>query len=335
MAPLRVGIDVSPLALTRAGTARHIRSLLRALEDEPGIELRRYAFGGSSRALVPVRDVGWYLAALPARARRDGLDVLHCPTQRAPVRSALPLVVTFHDLAVLRHPETFNRWTRTYSRLALPRVARAARRLIAVSEFTRRELLDLLEVPEEKVHVIPNAVGAPFDAKGEAAAGDYVLAVGTLEPRKNLNRLVDGFRRAGLNGCRLVVAGAAGWGDVRLGGDGVDWLGEVRDEELARLYRGARAVAYVSLYEGFGLPVLEAMACGAPVVAGRNEVAEEVAGGAAVLVDPLDPDAIAAGLSEAVDRREELRQRGLKRVRAFDWAEVARATVEVYREAAT
>ena len=326
-------MDVSPLALTRAGTARHIRSLLAALEDED-VEVRRYALGGSSRALVPVRDLGWYLAALPLRARRDRVDVLHCPTQRAPVHSSVPLVVTFHDLAVLRHPETFNRWTRDYSRLTLPRVARAATRLIAVSEFTKRELLELLDVPAEKVRVIPNAVGEPFTAEGDAAEGDYVLAVSTLEPRKNLERLVEAYRRAGLNGLPLLVAGAAGWGGVQVEGDGVRWLGEVRDEELARLYRGARCVAYVSLYEGFGLPVLEAMACGTPVVAARNGALEEVAGGAAVLVDPLDPDAIAAGIAEALDRGAELRERGLERARAFDWREVARETLAVYREAA-
>jgi glycosyltransferase involved in cell wall biosynthesis len=326
-------MDVSALALTRAGTARHIRSLLAALADDD-VELRRYALGGSARALVPVRDLGWYLAALPAKARRDGVDVLHCPTQRAPVRSSVPLVVTFHDLAVLRHPETFNRWSRTYSRLALPRVARAARRVIAVSEFTKRELLELLDVPEEKVRVIPNAVGPQFSPEGESAPGDYVLAVSTLEPRKNLPRLVEAYRRAGLNGLPLLIAGAPGWGDVQVGGEGVRWLGEVGDDELARLYRGARAVAYVSLYEGFGLPVLEAMACGVPVVTARTGALEEVAGGAAVLVDPLDPDAIAAGLAEAIERREELGPLGLERARAFDWREVARQTVAVYREAA-
>ena len=333
MAPLRVGIDVSPLSLSRAGTARHIRSLLDALEAEP-VEMHRYGLGGSSRLLVPVRDLGWYLAALPRKARRDGMDVLHCPTQRAPTRSRVPLVVTVHDLAVLRHPETFNRWTRTYSRRVLPRVARAATRLIAVSEFTKRELCELLGVPPEKVRVVPNAVGEPFTAEGDSAAGDYVLAVSTLEPRKNLPRLVEGYRRAGLNGLPLLVAGAAGWGDVRVSGDGVRLLGEVSDHELARLYRGARAVAYVSLYEGFGLPVLEAMACGAPVVAARNDALAEVSGGAAVLVDPLDPDSIASGLVEAIDRREELRPLGLARARVFAWRKVARETVAVYREAA-
>ncbi|HSC50834.1 MAG TPA: glycosyltransferase family 1 protein [Gaiellaceae bacterium] len=330
--PLRVGMDVSALALTRAGTARHIRSLLEALRDED-VDVHRYALGGSARALVPVRDLAWYLTGLPWKARRDGVNVLHCPTQRAPTRSRVPLVVTFHDLAVLRHPETFNRWTRTYSRGVLPGVVRAATRLIAVSEFTKRELVELLDAPAEKVRVIPNAVGAPFTSDGDAAAGDYVLAVSTLEPRKNLERLVDGYRRAELDGLPLLVAGAAGWGGVRVQGDGVRWLGEVRDDELARLYRGARAVAYVSLYEGFGLPVLEAMACGAPVVASRNDALEEVAGNAAVLVDPLDPAAIAAGLQEAIDRREELRSRGLARARAFDWHRVARETVAVYREA--
>jgi glycosyltransferase involved in cell wall biosynthesis len=184
------------------------------------------------------------------------------------------------------------------------------------------------------VRVIPNAVGEQFTAEGDEAEGDYVLAVSTLEPRKNLERLVEAYRRARLNGLPLLVVGAEGWGGVRVEGDGVRWLGEVRDEELARLYRGARCVAYVSLYEGFGLPVLEAMACGTPVVAARNAALEEVAGEAAVLVDPLDPDAIAAGLAEALDRGPELRERGLERARAFDWHRVARETVAVYREAA-
>jgi glycosyltransferase involved in cell wall biosynthesis len=309
---------------TRAGTARYVNALREHLRP---IEV---SFPATSRLRTAVADTVWY----PRLRAPDGADLLHCPTFRGPFRARGPLVVTVHDLAVLRHPEWFNRWTATYSRVAVPRVIRAATLVIAVSEFTKRELVDLLEVPPENVRVIPNAVGEPFTADGDAAAGDYVLAVSTLEPRKNLPRLVEGYRRAGLNGLPLLVAGAAGWGGVHVEGDGVRWLGEVQDEELARLYRGARAVAYVSLYEGFGLPVLEAMACGAPVVAARNDALEEVSGGAAVLVDPLDPDAIAAGLHEALDRREELRPLGLARARVFDWHRVARETVAVYREAA-
>ena len=206
----------------------------------------------------------------------------------------------------------------------------AARRIIAVSEFTRRELVELLRVPDEKVRVVPNGSDDEFTPEGPAADGEYVLAVGTLEPRKNLPRLVEAARRSGVE---LRVVGARGWGGVEVGGNGVRWLGEVTDADLARLYRGARCVAYPSVYEGFGIPVLEAMACGAPVVTSRGTAMEEIADGAAVLVDPSDPAELAAGIERAAAERETLVPRGLERARAFRWDAVARATVGVYREA--
>lgn len=325
---MRVGIDVSPLAQTRAGTARHLGSLLEYVH---GVELVRLAFGGAGRAATVVRDAWWYPMALPRAARGARVHVLHCPTFRAPLRSPVPLVVTVHDLAVLRYPETFNRWTRTYSRVAVPRVVRAARRVIAVSEFTKRELVELLRVEEERIRVIPNAAGEAFAPEGDAAEGEYVLAVGTLEPRKNLGRLIEATRRAKLE---LRVVGARGWGGVEAGGDGVRWLGELPDAELARLYRGALCLAYPSLYEGFGIPVLEAMACGAPVVTSAGGATEEVAAAAAVLIDPTDTASIAAGIEEAVSRREELSRAGLERARRFGWEAAAAATVAVYEEAA-
>src|SRR5919108_1278121 len=123
MRDLRVGIDVSPLELTGAGTARYVRKLLEALEREPGLELHGYSFSGSSRPAKIWRDIGWYLGALPVASRKD--DVLHLPGHRGPLFTAIPIVITIHDLAVFRHPETFNRWTRRYSRLFLPLLARA------------------------------------------------------------------------------------------------------------------------------------------------------------------------------------------------------------------
>jgi glycosyltransferase involved in cell wall biosynthesis len=331
---LHVGIDVSPLALTRAGTARYLTSILAALADEPNVHLSQYDFGGSGRPTRIARDAVWYLGVLPHVAARDGVDVLHCPTFRAPVRASVPLVVTFHDLAVLRHPASFNAWSRHYGRVLLPRVARRADAVIAVSKFTRRELIELLTVPEEKIHVVPNGVGHPFRAGGPAADGQYVLAVSTLEPRKNLPTLVEGFRRASLDGWELRIVGARGWGHVRPEGKSVRMLGEVGDAELARLYRGAGCVAYLSLYEGFGLPVLEAMASGAPVVTSCGGACEELAADAAVLVDALAPDAIAAGLIEAIERGDELRRRGRERAAAFDWRRTAAETLCVYRKAA-
>ena len=243
----------------------------------------------------------------------------------------MPLVVTVHDLAVLRRPEAFNRWTRGYSRMLVPRVVREAARVIAVSEFTKRELVELLDVPEERVRVVPNGVGHPFVTKGGRAGGEYVLAVGTVEPRKNLARLAQATRASGVE---LRVAGSRGWGDVNVNGDGVRFLGFVPDEELASLYRGALCVAYPSLYEGFGIPVLEALACGAPVVTSAGTAMAEVADGAAVLVDPLDPDAIAAGIEEAIARRDELAPLGPPRAAVFTWRAAAETTAAVYRELA-
>jgi glycosyltransferase involved in cell wall biosynthesis len=331
---LRVGIDTSPLALTRAGTARYLRALLASLQDEP-VEVSRYELAGEGRLRKLWRDTAWYLRALPRAARRDGVDVLHCPTQRAPIRPSMPLVITIHDLAVLRHPTMFNLWTRRYSALALPKIVRAARRIIVGSDFTRREVIELLEAPEEKLRVIPYGVGGSFTAPDETNAnGDYVLAVSTLEPRKNLERLVEGFRLADLEGLELRVVGAEGWGGVQVGGDQVRWLGEISDAELARQYRGAATVAYVSLYEGFGLPVLEAMASGASVVAPAGPPFSEFSDGIAVGVDPRDPDSIAVGLREAVERRDELGPLGRERASEFSWRRAAKAHVDVYREAA-
>jgi glycosyltransferase involved in cell wall biosynthesis len=334
MAALRVGIDVSPLAQTRAGTARYVNELTAALESQGDVELRRYGFGGSGRSVAALRDAVWYPAVLPARGRRDRVDVLHCPTFRAPLRSPVPLVVTFHDLAVLRHPEAFNAWTRRYSALMLPRVAGAAAAIVSVSEFTKQEIVALLDVPAGKVRVIPNGVAAPFRREGSASQGDYVLAVSTLEPRKNLQTLVDAFARAKLDGCELRVVGDRGWGGVDVNGDRVRYLGFVPDEELASLYRGARCVAYVSRYEGFGLPVLEALACGAPVVAADLPPIRELANGAAITVDPVDPDAIATGLEQAAERRDELSARGPEAAARYDWGRTAAETLALYCEVA-
>ena len=324
---MNVAIDASPLIQTRAGTARYLRALLRELRRRDDVEVSTLAFGRADRLSTLARDAVWYPFAV---GRRRGADVLHCPTYRGPLRPGLPLVVTVHDLAVLRHPDAFNRWTRTYSPRVVPRVLAAARSIIAVSEFTRQELIQLLRIPEQKIHVVPNGVEDTFTADGPAADGEYVLAVGTLEPRKNLPRLIEAARR---NHVELRVVGARGWGGVEVAGNGVRWLGEIDDAQLARLYRGALCVAYPSLYEGFGIPVLEAMACGVPVVTSRGTAMEEVADGAAVLVDPRDPAELAAGIERAAAERDTLVLRGLERARSFRWDAVADATVAVYREA--
>jgi alpha-1,3-rhamnosyl/mannosyltransferase len=330
MPEIEIGFDTSPLHQTVAGVNRYVTSLLAALEATGEVSIHRYALPGRGRIASLVRDVNWYLHALPRAAARDSVALLHCPTQRAPTRSSVPLLVTVHDVATLRLPEAFKPWTRLYTRTVFPRVLRAADRIIAVSEFTASELMSLFDVPPRKITVVPNGVSAPFCSDGDTAAGDYVLAVSTVEPRKNLERLVEAVASLRPGGADLRLVGAKGWGRVRLDGR-VTRLGFVSDEELARLYREARCLAYVPLYEGFGLPVLEAMASGTPVVASDIPALREVAGAAAVYVDPLRTEDIARGIREAQERRDELVAAGHERASAFSWQQTAEATLEVYR----
>ncbi|MEO5634462.1 glycosyltransferase family 1 protein [Gaiella sp.] len=320
---MKVGIDVSPLVQTGAGTARHLRGLLGALEGRPGLDLRKLTFGGANRAGTVLRDTAWYPFGI-ARAARD-LEVLHCGTMRVPVRARPAVVATVHDVAVLRYPEAFPRWHRHTGQLALRQAVRTADAIVAVSAFTRTELGEVLGVPADRVRVIGNGVDPVFTTDGPAEEGDYVLAVGTLEPRKNLARAVEAGRLAGVD---VRVVGATGWGGVHVPG----WVGRVEDDALAALYRGARCLVFPSLYEGFGIPILEAMACGAPVVTSKGGATEDIAGGAAVLVDPLDVEAIAAGIVEARARRSELVQLGLERAAAFTWTRAGNALEALWRE---
>ena len=303
---------MTPLAQTRAGTARYLRGLLDHLD---GVDVQRIAYPATSRLRTVAADAVWY-----PRLRVDGVDVLHCPTFRGPFSARrAPLVVTVHDLAVLRHPQWFNRWTRAHSRVSVPRVVRAAARVVAVSEFTKRELVSLLGTPTDKIRVVPNGVDDVFRPDGPRADGDYVLAVGTLEPRKNLARIA-----AAVEG-ELRVVGARGWGGVEPPAD-VTWLGDVGDDELARQYRGARCLVYASLYEGFGIPVAEALACGCAVVTSRGSAMEEIAGPGATYVDPYDVESIRDGIRRAVPPAAPRR--------TATWGEVADRTKAVYAEAA-
>jgi O-antigen biosynthesis alpha-1,2-mannosyltransferase len=309
-----VGIDTTPLRQTRAGTARYLQGLL----DHLDVQVRQVSFPATSRLRSVAADALWY-----PRLRAKGVDVLHCPSFRGPFSSPTPLVVTVHDVAVLRRPDWFNRWTRTYSAFAVPRVVRAATRILADSEFTRGELIDLLGTPPDKVQVVPIPVEEIFVPEGPRAEGDYTLAVGTLEPRKNLTRIaeaVDG---------ELRVVGAPGWGNLGWGDveppPNVVWLGQIGDEELATLYRGARCLVYASLYEGYGLPVAEALACGCPIVTSAGSPMQEIAGTDATYVDPTDVESIREGIARAF--RPEPR-------RVATWADVVATTQAVYEEVA-
>ncbi len=343
MPELRVGLDCAARRQTAAGTARVLDSLAAALRARGDVEVVELGGGallprGSWRQRLDAvrQDLVWF----PWRARRAALasrcDVYHAPLPRGPLRRGRPAtVVTLHDLAVFREPETLGRWNRYYTRATIRRVVRAADRIVCVSDDTARDARTLLGLPAAKVRVVPNGVSPHLFGTAPALPPGvprrYALFVGTREPRKNLARLAQATASAGIP---LVVVGDQGWGATAPLMGEVHDLGRVDDGTLHALYARAICLAIPSLHEGFGLTALEAMAAGCPVVAADRGALPEVCAGAAVLVDPLDLQAIADGIHRAERERDELIARGRRRASAFSWECSAAALVAVYREAA-
>lgn len=355
----RVALDTTVAALDLAGTGHHIRSLAEALRPLLGDRLvpirSRFAAphagprtaGAMARTLG--RDLWWHQGGVERAARHTGADLLHLPAAIGPIRGTMPTVVTIHDLSVLHAPQDFRPWFRHYARIVIPRLARRAVRVIAVSEATRADVVEHLGVPEDRVVVVPNGVDVSrepiADSRKMELPARYVLSVGTLEPRKNLLRLFEAIRmlaeRPATRDIVLVHAGGYGWlaDDIVREAhspplrDRVRLLGYVTQGELTSLYGQASLLAYPSLFEGFGLPVLEAMAHGCPVVTSDRSSLPEVAGDAALLVDPESVESIAEGIARLWEDdalAADFRARGLERARSFSWERTARLTADVY-----
>ena len=338
---MRVAFDVACLTQSRAGTARLARGLLDALHGEPDLELVRLGDGSrvargslAQKRAVLAQDLGWYGAGLARAARSAKADVLHCPTFRAPLRVAgLPTVVTVHDLGVLREPGWFPRWSRTYGRTLMPRAVRCADRVVCVSRSTSDDVARLLGVPADRLRVIPNGIDAIFSTRPTAPPieGPYLLAVATPEPRKNLPRLVAAHTllRAAGRPERLVLVGTDGWGGVEFAErPDVLALGRVRDPVLRDLYAGAEALVFPSLWEGFGLPVGEALAAGCRIVCSDLSMLREIAGADATYFDPLSAQAIADGVVRSLAGGRPAPRRELT------WEHAAASVVELWRELA-
>ena len=250
-----------------------------------------------------------------------------------------PAIVTIHDLSYERLPDVMGFRDRLLFRTQVPRSARRADRVLTGSELTKRDLVERYAVAEERIVVTPYGVDPFYGPDGPRRDGHYALFVGAIQPRKDPVGAIEAL--ALLNGdLRLVLVGPekSGGQEVRaaikrLGvGERVELAGHVEREELAALYRGAACLVFPSRYEGFGLPVVEAMASGTPVVAARAGAVPEVAGDAAVLVEPGDPVALAGGIERALADRERLVAAGLERAKRYSWVETARRTLDVYRE---
>ena len=297
---------------------------------------------------------------LSIELRKNRVDVLHVQ-YTAPPRAPCGLVATIHDLSFEHLPETFKRRSRAQLRLTVRRTAQKATQILTLSEFSRRDIIETYAVDPASVFVTPPAAPAHFAPVTNEAElrrirtsygieRDYILALGSIHPRKNLVRLINAYSslsRAPTNNQlpQLVLAGKRGWleaATIRAAeqsearGD-ILFIGYVPDSDLPALYSGAMCFAYPSYFEGFGLPVLEAMQCGTPVIAGNRTSLPEAAGNAGVLFDPFDESAISDALTQVIENpnyRADLRVKGLERASAFSWRTTAKMTLEAYERAA-
>ena len=368
---MHIAIDAHSVGTGLAGNETYAANLVEALaEVDPENRYTVYVtreeaaarFGGrwgnvGVRRTLPHTPLVRIPLTLSAELRRRPVDLLHVQ-YTAPPLAPCPVVATVHDLSFEHIPETFKRRSRVQLRLTVRATARRAAHVIAPSEFTRRDLLETYGLDPGRVTAVPLAVAPHFRPAldgGElervrrryGIAGEYVLAVGSIQPRKNLARLVRAYSslhaaRGRSNLPQLVLVGRKAWlydetlraieeGGV---GESVVLTGYVSEGDLPALYTGALCFAYPSYFEGFGLPPLEAMSCGAPVLTGNLTSLPEVVGDAGLTVDPFDTGAIASALARLIDDaalRADLRERGLRRARDFDWRETARMTLQIYR----
>jgi glycosyltransferase involved in cell wall biosynthesis len=368
---MRIGLDFHAAEQEGTGNCSYIRGLVESLLalggnhdfllyiTEPSLPYYEM-FRGRPNVYLRTLGAGHALARIPAlglKARADRVDILHVQYVAPPVHGG-QLVVSVHDLSFIRTPHFFSTGQRMYLKTLVPPSLKKAGRIITISEYSKRDIQDWYPGAAAKIHVTPLAAASRFKPEGDRRrrkaaldrlgfSGPYLLYVGRLDPRKNLAALIQAFaevKKKGRIPHRLVIAGGNGRPPaplreaVRTAGLGnrVVFPGFVPDELLPAVYSQAEVFICPSLYEGFGLPVLEAMACGCPVVCAGTSALPEIAGSAGLLVDPLRP----GGWSEAILKlladkalREKMRKSGLRQSKKFSWEDTARKTLAVYEAA--
>jgi len=369
---MRIGIDLSAIQSTKSGVDWYTHHVIREMMDLVARGDHLYLFSnrdtgfeqearGHDRVTV-VRSQfryqePWRQLILPVLLKKYGVDVCFFTNFVCSVAAPCPTVLTIHDLSFKLFPRTHSLRNVIWARSLVPVSTRRSRRIIAVSNNTKLDLIRVMNISDKKVTVIHEGVSdqyspepQPDDDEALAHYGltrPYVLYVGTLEPRKNLNVLIRGFDKVAKSrpDIHLVLAGRRGWMAQAIFDEleRLDLLGRVhitgyvRDRYLPPLYRQAEAFVYPSLYEGFGLPPLEAMASGTPVIVSRSSSLPEVVGDAGLYVNPLDVDELAQSMEKVLADPKlaaDLKARGLERAAKFSWKKAAEKTLEILREAA-
>jgi glycosyltransferase involved in cell wall biosynthesis len=354
---VRIAFDVSPLSHPATGVGNYIRGSLAGLLEAAGGAHEVVAFAPTSidgprriGAALEGLDVelrtwrlpfshvvrtAWSVAAHPAAERLLGpFDVLQFTDWMYPPQRSGKRATMIHDLVPVRFPEWTTKRTQAMHGRKYRNAARTCDVIFVNSAFTGREVAELLQVPPARIRVAAPGVKPVFAPAGRVAelGAPYIVTVATLEPRKNLQALAEAHRLLG-GETLLAVVGGAGWGEQPVLDDPrVRRLGFVSDEELAALYRGAAVAAYPSRFEGFGMPIVEAMACGTPVVASSHPSLDEASGDVALRADPDDPAAIAAALERALTRRAELVTPGVEHAAQFTWRATGEAMLRGYED---
>jgi glycosyltransferase involved in cell wall biosynthesis len=372
---MRVGLDGYPLSEPRTGVGHYTLELARALarmapsdqfeliSPAPFESAARVEIDGANLPNLHTTSVKasslrghWWSLGLPLYARKAAFDVFHGTNYEVPLWKKSRTVVTIHDLSALLHPEKHRSRMVRRARVRLPLVVRIANMIVTPTESIRREVCKHLRVKANRVVAIPLAARAQFQPippaktvetrKRLGVEDDFLLFVGTLEPRKNLLTLLKAFEQITRNSSlrpQLVIAGGEGWlmddlfAFIKKTGlsDRLCLTGYLNDDELCALYSSCKVFIYPSVYEGFGLPPLEAMACGAPVIAGRIPTLQETLGSAAHLVEPLDVEALAKSIVDLLqddDRRNRLGSEGQQHAAEFSWERTARLTLDIYQQ---
>ncbi len=369
---MNVAFDARPLTLYKTGIGKYTEKLARHIKDiDSSVNLFLYSNRDiiSKEENVEIACAGgllgrynsslWFQLSLPFYLNKQSgnkIELFHGTMAMLPLAVRMPTVITIYDLVLEKFPETMY-WKNWLSLKTLMRVsARKASKIIAISENTKKDIMEYFRIDEEKIRVIYLGVNSQFSPQPDPNGTDvlskynltdgYILSVGTLEPRKNFHRLINAYKMVASSGQKtpkLVIIGGHGWGNEELGKlvreSGLDervmLAGYVQDDDLPILYRQATAFVYPSLYEGFGLPPLEAMACGTPVITSNLSSIPEVVGDAAILIDPYNTAEIAQAIASVLKNeglRDNLRTNGLVRSRLSNWDKTARETLSLYQE---